>query len=74
MLKLLSGKCLIRVAFQPPSGGCVLKHLLRVLLYLCLNQPPSGGCVLKLCDPFDKTNRQHQPPSGGCVLKPLPSV
>ena len=26
----------------------MLKHLLRVLLYLCLNQPPSGGCVLKL--------------------------
>ena len=33
---------------QPPSGGCVLKLFLRVLLFGLGTQPPSGGCVLKL--------------------------
>ena len=32
---------------QPPSGGCVLKHLLCVCLFVGVGQPPSGGCVLK---------------------------
>ena len=32
---------------QPPSGGCVLKHLQRNQKQIELLQPPSGGCVLK---------------------------
>ncbi len=32
---------------QPPSGGCVLKHMLMMLIKLLNPQPPSGGCVLK---------------------------
>ena len=34
---------------QPPSGGCVLKHLYRLLICRLMIQPPSGGCVLKHC-------------------------
>ena len=33
---------------QPPSGGCVLKHVLLLLDVAVVVQPPSGGCVLKL--------------------------
>ena len=34
--------------FQPPSGGCVLKHrLIQSAAMLFSIQPPSGGCVLK---------------------------
>ena len=33
---------------QPPSGGCVLKHLPARLRRHPRRQPPSGGCVLKL--------------------------
>ena len=33
---------------QPPSGGCVLKHLNASATYTAYGQPPSGGCVLKL--------------------------
>ena len=32
---------------QPPSGGCVLKHLRAAIFAHCIKQPPSGGCVLK---------------------------
>ena len=32
---------------QPPSGGCVLKHLAPYHKRLLIVQPPSGGCVLK---------------------------
>ena len=55
---------------QPPSGGCVLKHLTCHQTVQAICQPPSGGCVLK-----HRLNRQlypnriNQPPSGGCVLK-----
>ena len=37
---------------QPPSGGCVLKHMISALIKSLRNQPPSGGCVLKhqMCD------------------------
>ena len=33
--------------YQPPSGGCVLKHKSRHCHGNSLEQPPSGGCVLK---------------------------
>ena len=37
----------VRIAFQPPSGGCVLKlEVFSTIIRLPL-QPPSGGCVLK---------------------------
>ena len=34
---------------QPPSGGCVLKHVFFTysMIALLMKQPPSGGCVLK---------------------------
>ena len=32
---------------QPPSGGCVLKHLTTPRIAKNATQPPSGGCVLK---------------------------
>ena len=32
---------------QPPSGGCVLKHVIAGIDDFDLVQPPSGGCVLK---------------------------
>ena len=34
--------------YQPPSGGCVLKHSFRRRIFPLTSQPPSGGCVLKL--------------------------
>ena len=37
-----------RPSGQPPSGGCVLKHLSRSVWRYRFYQPPSGGCVLKL--------------------------
>ena len=36
------------ITFQPPSGGCVLKHGGVAHDVLQGFQPPSGGCVLKL--------------------------
>ena len=33
--------------FQPPSGGCVLKHFSLSKGFTATTQPPSGGCVLK---------------------------
>ena len=48
MLKLSLVFTLNGVLWQPPSGGCVLKHPLLLLLDQENGQPPSGGCVLKL--------------------------
>ena len=55
-------------AFQPPSGGCVLKHTHLRPVNNSPRQPPSGGCVLKLHIHLPR-NLRSQPPSGGCVLK-----
>ena len=41
------GNITATVQKQPPSGGCVLKHLLLVAKICKDKQPPSGGCVLK---------------------------
>ena len=55
---------------QPPSGGCVLKHILNHHSSTFLqNQPPSGGCVLKQTGFKVLQAAETQPPSGGCVLK-----
>ena len=55
---------------QPPSGGCVLKHLHPALcLHEGAGQPPSGGCVLKPMRNIWTGYTEGQPPSGGCVLK-----
>ena len=55
---------------QPPSGGCVLKHLHSIYAVSQENQPPSGGCVLKLKNwARSLLPLKSQPPSGGCVLK-----
>ena len=43
-----------RDSVQPPSGGCVLKHQLRLYLQPAGIQPPSGGCVLKRVVVMDK--------------------
>ena len=42
-----SSNRLISSFWQPPSGGCVLKHYVIEDLYKREMQPPSGGCVLK---------------------------
>ena len=55
---------------QPPSGGCVLKRNMCLLLRTRSGQPPSGGCVLKRNMCLLLRTRSGQPPSGGCVLKP----
>ena len=54
---------------QPPSGGCVLKHLVALKMHRLTLQPPSGGCVLKRALSGCIRRRIQQPPSGGCVLK-----
>ena len=71
MLKLYCKQKNSPVIKQPPSGGCVLKHLIVEIHRTAYWQPPSGGCVLK-----QSTNQlvefgTEQPPSGGCVLKPI---
>ena len=35
------------LAYQPPSGGCVLKQRMMADRERRAFQPPSGGCVLK---------------------------
>ena len=35
------------IVIQPPSGGCVLKPLMKIKSPAYVAQPPSGGCVLK---------------------------
>ena len=56
-------------ARQPPSGGCVLKHLTVRWSHKTQFQPPSGGCVLKQNCSLCGSKIISQPPSGGCVLK-----
>jgi len=57
VLKLLTLCNLHQLVLQPPSGGCVLKRLLKWVCVGRLKQPPSGGCVLKqkynLCQCLD---------------------
>ena len=55
--------------YQPPSGGCVLKHSLYFVAGQVSFQPPSGGCVLKPKSADTQKESFNQPPSGGCVLK-----
>ena len=44
---------------QPPSGGCVLKHVGKTQLMMAdSDQPPSGGCVLKLGKAFKDVNQR----------------
>ena len=64
----------MKAAFQPPSGGCVLKLLLGLSFESFAGQPPSGGCVLKQRQRRAAHSRPTQPPSGGCVLKPTISA
>ena len=59
----------IFISYQPPSGGCVLKQVMRLKYHLLLPQPPLGGCVLKHQMKNLISFHYHQPPSGGCVLK-----
>ena len=48
MLKQIGYKGFIQLAQrQPPSGGCVLKHIKASKVGDNNMQPPSGGCVLK---------------------------
>ena len=47
MLKLRDYYLHVVTMYQPPSGGCVLKHKSRHCHGNSLEQPPSGGCVLK---------------------------
>ena len=47
MLKPLALVVFGVTAYQPPSGGCVLKHSAGCRTHLDALQPPSGGCVLK---------------------------
>ena len=55
MLKLKFYNQLKELIFQPPSGGCVLKQLGRIVATDRLGQPPSGGCVLKRDNRLDVT-------------------
>ena len=54
---------------QPPSCGCVLKHIRLERLPSDFVQPPSCGCVLKQTYRLLPVPVVGQPPSCGCVLK-----
>ena len=68
-VETLLGNTAERIGIQPPSGGCVLKHLKAKGSNMKKIQPPSGGCVLKHLKVGVNKNADLQPPSGGCVLK-----
>ena len=70
MLKLVCFGAQVLSPLQPPSGGCVLKHIHSIAKNNVQTQPPSGGCVLKLTLTSISRGCCVQPPSGGCVLKP----
>ena len=70
MLKLPKFRKIGRVVDQPPSGGCVLKLIIKITVHHQSHQPPSGGCVLKHLIAIIIFYYWIQPPSGGCVLKP----
>ena len=59
----------VQPAFQPPSGGCVLKqgHIVGVKKF---NGPAAFRrlCVETFGDGY-LNGKYNQPPSGGCVLK-----
>ena len=55
--------------FQPPSGGCELKHFITAQGFFRRLQPPSGGCELKQIPNAVVDDLMSQPPSGGCELK-----
>ena len=69
MLKQRCTRIIKQAVFQPPLGGCVLKHRSRNGYGSLGCQPPLGGCVLKLRQIAGKRQRFRQPPLGGCVLK-----
>ena len=72
MLKLCRHNQRIKQECQPPSGGCVLKHIIVLFsIQVSITQPPSGGCVLKHCLERHNHRSVRQPPSGGCVLKQI---
>ena len=60
-----------RLQFQPPSGGCVLKHI-HIRAAERHFDPAAFGrlCVETLAVLAYTAMRKSQPPSGGCVLKP----
>ena len=56
---------------QPPSGGCVLKHVLLVAQLNRATPAAFGRLCVETYQPADEIviQKRPQPPSGGCVLK-----
>ena len=55
---------------QPPSGGCVLKPVLRWRINFCLAAAAFGRLCVETPQSIAHTHHViKQPPSGGCVLK-----
>ena len=56
--------------FQPPSGGCVLKHDLHPFVWWVVVSAAFGRlCVETRAGFWLSIAATPQPPSGGCVLK-----
>ena len=68
MLKLMVRQEQFGNVFQPPSGGCVLKHDLEYAWGVDLSAAFRRLCVETRCQLFG-CQLSDQPPSGGCVLK-----
>ena len=54
---------------QPPSGGCVLKHNIWLIVKPLDRTAAFGRLCVETSSVSLYTQRLFQPPSGGCVLK-----
>ena len=55
---------------QPPSGGCVLKHVGVCVVNLKAVAATFGWLCVETHNLMGSFGGMKQPPSGGCVLKP----
>ena len=73
------GSCVLKLADcavhygwgkQPPSGGCVLKPLVKISVAVASSAAAFGRlCVETIISLCSLPSIVTQPPSGGCVLK-----
>ena len=59
----------ITIGIQPPSGGCVLKRLLRLGCPIRAHSAAFGRLCVETMFKLLCAVPHPQPPSGGCVLK-----
>ena len=61
--------CYLKISFQPPSGGCVLKHAFDSNTNATNNPAAFRRLCVETVASCLLPSLSAQPPSGGCVLK-----